>query len=156
MNLHAKRKRIIQIINQHGYKMTEQQFDKAIRVWERLAKSSPTHTPRRQNTMSKLATKLQVANADRILDALQKAGERPARRWGQSQRGFYDPFTSNANGPAAPTPATSRPSATSPAAPSLAETLRASRDNTPLSGHQLAARRAGLDVNTPHAGESIL
>lgn len=66
------------------------------------------------------------------------------RRWLQGQRTLFDPIINEAR----PVPAAPRSAPTAPA-PTMAQSIRASRDLTPLSGHQLAARKAGLDINTP-------
>ncbi|MBK5275159.1 MAG: hypothetical protein JJE30_08915 [Desulfuromonadales bacterium] len=71
------------------------------------------------------------------------------RRWGQPARSLFDPLVTTAR-PAAATPQPmSGPAATPPAAPNMAQSLRASRDNTPLTGHQTVARNCGLDPQTP-------
>lgn len=79
---------------------------------------------------------------EKDMGTISKAQE--PRRWGQNQRSLFDPLVNVI----APGPAPRRAEPVAPA-PSMALSLRNSRDSTPLTGHQLAARRAGLDVDTP-------
>ena len=68
--------------------------------------------------------------------------EKPRQSWFQNNR-YFDPKGT-------PTPgATPQPVPPTTPAPSMSQSIRNSRDTTPLTGHQLAARRVGCDINTP-------
>lgn len=75
------------------------------------------------------------------LDQLQKAV--PPLRWGQTPRFIGEKVGNTTSSP--------EPQRTAPVtpAPTAAQTLRGSRSNSPLNGHQLAAQRCGLDPHTP-------
>lgn len=143
-----KRKRVLQIITQHADVMTGPQLDKALNVWDRLVKSqihklpvAPNQDNKKEKTTVKTISKAQIATADAELDQLQKAV--PPLRWGQTPR-----FIGEKVGNTTLSPEPQRTAPVTPA-PTAAQTLRGSRSNSPLNGHQLAAQRCGLDPHTP-------
>ncbi len=86
-------------------------------------------------------TKSHIYAADAELDRIQKA--LPPLRWGQTPR-YIGEKMCNTPSPS-PEP---QPMAPAAPAPNMAQQLRESRDNTPLTGRQLAARKTGIPVDT--------
>ena len=92
-----------------------------------------------------ILTKAEILAADAELDRIQKADERPPRRWGQEARSFYDPIS--APRVTSPAPAPGPSVIASPV--NLAEKFKASRDTTRYTAHQAVAVKCGLSPDTP-------
>lgn len=84
------------------------------------------------------------------MGTLSKAKE--PRRWGQPARSLHDPLV-NVNTPRpVAAPAATRP--TTPA-PNMAQNLRASRNTAPLTGHEMAAVKQGVNLSKLPAGTDL-